>query len=292
MKIAFIINPIAGKNRKKDITPIIKNKMDNTDYEYIIVHTKNIDDARIMTKQYLEDKYGIIVGVGGDGTIREVASGIKEMDRGILGIIPMGTGNDLARTLDIPLKPNEALEKIIKGKIKKINMGKVESNIFLNVASIGFDAEIVKNTRIFKGIFKGKLAYTMGILRTLLIFKSKNVSIEYNNIKRNEKILLMAVANGNYYGGGMKITPEAKIDDGQLDICIIKDISRLKLLFLFPSVYNGKHGKYKKYVEFIRVESLKVYLEKEAFLNIDGDIINKKGLIKFDFYNEDINIII
>lgn len=292
MKIAFIINPTAGKNRKKDIVPIIENKMNNTGYEYSIIHTKGIDDARLITKKHLKSEYEIIVGVGGDGTVREVASGIKEIGKGILGIIPMGTGNDLARSLNIPLNSNEALEKIILGKIKEVNIGRAEKNIFLNVASIGFDAEIVKNTKIFKGIFKGKLAYTMGILRTLLIFKSKNVTIEYDNIKRNEKILLIAVANGNYYGGGMKITPEAKIDDGKIDVCIIKDISRFKLLFLFPSVYNGKHGKHKKYVEFIRVDSLNVYLEKEAFLNIDGDIINKKGLIKFDLYNKDINIII
>ncbi|MGO1369381.1 MAG: diacylglycerol/lipid kinase family protein [Senegalia sp. (in: firmicutes)] len=292
MKIAFIINPIAGKNRKKDIKPIIEMHISNSHYEYIIVYTDGIDDARILTKNFLDENYEIIVGVGGDGTIREVASGIKEKGKGILGIIPMGTGNDLARSLNVSLNINEALKRIIRGKTKEVNIGLAEENIFLNVASIGLDAEIVKNTKLFKGIFKGKVAYTMGILRTLLIFKSKEVTIEYNNIKRDEKILLIALANGKYYGGGIKITPQAKIDDNKLDICIIKEIPKFKLLFLFPSVYNGNHGKYKKYVEFIRVDSFNIDTKDEVFLNIDGDILSKKGLIKFNLYEKNINIII
>ncbi|NBI08131.1 diacylglycerol/lipid kinase family protein [Senegalia massiliensis] len=292
MKIAFIINPVAGRNRKKDIVPIIKNKFKNIDYKYIITHTKDIDDARLITMKYLKQDYKIIVAIGGDGTVREVASGIKEMNKGILGIIPMGTGNDLARTLNIPLSPDKALDRILDHNIRNINIAKVEQNKFLNVASIGIDAEIVKNTRIFKGLFKGKLAYTLGVLRTLFIFKPKSVTIKYDDIEKNEKVLLVAVANGNYYGGGMMISPNSKIDDNQLDICIIKNISKIKLLFLFPSVYNGKHGKYKKYVKFISANSLKIYSKEKIFLNVDGDILEKKGLIQFDLYNKNIKVIV
>jgi len=292
MKILFIINPVAGKNRKKDIIPIIKNKFKSTDHKYIITQTKDIDDARLITMKYLKQDYEIIVAIGGDGTVREVASGIKEMNKGILGIIPMGTGNDLARTLNLPLSPSKALDRILDYNIKNINIANVEENKFLNVASIGFDAEIVKNTKIFKGLFKGKLAYTLGVLRTLFIFKPKSVTIKYNDIEKNEKILLVAVANGNYYGGGMMISPNSNIDDNQLDICIIKNISKIKLLFLFPSVYNGKHGKYKKYVEFISVNSLKIHSKEKIFLNIDGDILEKKGLIQFDLYNKNIKVIV
>lgn len=292
MKIAFIINPVAGRNRKKDIVPIIKNKFKNIYYKYIITHTKDIDDARLITMKYLKQDYKIIVAIGGDGTVREVASGIKEMNKGILGIIPMGTGNDLARTLNIPLSPDKALDRILDHNIRNINIAKVEQNKFLNVASIGIDAEIVKNTRIFKGLFKGKLAYTLGVLRTLFIFKPKSVTIKYDDIEKNEKVLLVAVANGNYYGGGMMISPNSKIDDNQLDICIIKNISKIKLLFLFPSVYNGKHGKYKKYVKFISANSLKIYSKEKIFLNVDGDILEKKGLIQFDLYNKNIKVIV
>jgi len=292
MKIAFIVNPIAGKNRKKDIAPFIKSELDKTNYEYTIIYTKGINDASVITKEYIDKKYEVIVAVGGDGTVREVASGISDENKGILGIIPMGTGNDLARTLNIPLDIRESIKRIVKRNIKEINIGISQDNIFLNVASIGFDAEIVENTKIFKGFLKGKAAYTMGILRTLFTFKSKNIKIEYDGIKRDENILLVAVANGRFYGGGMKICPKADITDNQLDVCIIKNIAKFKLLFLFPSVYNGKHGKYDKYVEFIRVSSLKIYSKNEVVLNVDGDIFKTNGLIDFNLDIKNLNIIV
>lgn len=292
MKIAFIINPIAGKNRKKDITPLIKQELKNTDIEYSIKYTEGVKDAERITKKYLDDDYGVVVAVGGDGTVREVASGLVSKSKGILGVIPMGTGNDLARTLGIPLDIKEAIKRIIKKEVKQIDIGDSKNNIFLNVASIGFDAEIVENTKIFKGFLKGKAAYTMGILRTLFTFKSKDVIIEYDGNKRKEKVLLIAVANGRYYGGGMKICPQADIADNKLDICIIKNIAKLKLLFLFPLVYNGKHGKIKKYVEFIKVSTLKIQSDRELFLNIDGDIIKTKGLINFNLDAKNLNIIV
>ncbi|MBS4534529.1 diacylglycerol kinase family lipid kinase [Clostridium sp. D2Q-14] len=279
MKIAFIINPIAGKNRKKDIVPIIKQYFNKSKYKYCIKYTKGIRDAEIITKKFLNDGYRIIVAVGGDGTIKEVSNGIIDRNEGILGIIPMGTGNDLVRTLDIPLDIDKSIKRIINGQIKEINIANVKNDIFLNVFSIGIDAEIVENTKIFKSFFSGKLAYTMGILRTLFMFKSKNIVIECNGEKIEKEILLVAVGNGRYYGGGMKICPMADITDDKLDICIIKNMSKWKILFLFPLAFNGKHKKLKKYVRFIKASSLRIYSKNKLLLNIDGEINTIQGNI-------------
>lgn len=291
MKISFIINPVAGKNRKRDISPIIKNYMKNKKYDYKILKTEYKKHAEELTKEYIDLGYNIVVAVGGDGTVREVATGIIYKKKGILGIIPMGTGNDLARSLQIPLRIEEAIQKIINKNLKEIDIGKAGKSIFLNVASIGFDAEIVRNTKKYKKYLKGKLAYTFGLLKTLFKYKPKKIKIKHNGIEREEKVLLIASANGKFYGGGMKICPKADIMDEELDVCLIKNISMVKLFFLFPSVYNGKHGKFKKYVEFFRVSNLEIYSENDICLNIDGDIINSKGRIYFGLTSNKLKII-
>ena len=271
-KLLFIINPVAGGGKAKRLAPIIENFMDETKKPYDIVFTNRPKEATHLSKRGIEKGYNTIVAVGGDGTVNEVAIGILESGRGTLGIIPSGTGNDLARTLNIPFNPVEAMNILIKGNKKQIDIGFVNNNPFLNIASIGLDSEVVKNTEKIKIKIRSRIAYVIGVLSTLFSFKDKKIKLEIDDIPMDKNIFLVAVGNGKYYGGGLKILPMAIAEDGYFHVCVINKASKIKLLFLFPSILRGKHIKFRKNVEIFKAKKIKVVTEDKTYLNIDGEI--------------------
>ena len=287
----FIINPIAGSGKAKGYEAYIEEYMHNTNIDYKVIFTTRPKEATEMVINNPE--YPICVAVGGDGTAGEVANGILKRGYGVLGIIPAGTGNDLSKSLLITDDIEEAFKKIKDKKIKAIDLGQVDDIYFFNIASLGFDAEVVRHTDRIKRVIKGKSAYILGVLTSLLVYKSRNMNIEVDGEKMLRRATLVAIGNGAYYGGGMKILPMAKLDDGELDICIVKDVSNLKILFLFPSIFKGQHIKYKKYVEFHRGKEIKVKVEGEIYLNIDGEISPVKNReIDFHIGSEKLNVIV
>lgn len=287
-KILFVINPIAGGGKAKDLISIIEKKMKENNIEFDIIETTKPKEATKIVESSTND---VVIAVGGDGTVNEVAKGLINRGSGILGIIPGGTGNDMCKSLGLSMDPISAIETIINRKVKEMDIGLANGNYFLNIASVGFDAEVVKNTDKIKRKIKGKLAYILGVLITLLNYKMKKTTIEIDNGKLDRKMLLLAVGNGQYYGGGMKILPNAKIDDGYLHLCLVKDIGNIKLLFLFPSIFKGNHLKYKKYVEIHKAKEINIKILGEFYLNLDGDLIHSENEVIFKVSEKKLMII-
>jgi len=291
VRILFIVNPIAGTDKAKSLIPLINYKMNEAGLDYKIITTSKPKEAIQITRNGIKDGYDFLAAVGGDGTINEVAMGIMLEGHGILGIIPGGTGNDLARSLNIPIDPEAAIDLLIKGKERSIDIGTTKQKLFLNVGSVGFDSEIVKNTEAIKKYVKSKFAYTIGLLKTLLTYKFKKIKIELDNIVLEKSILLVAVGNGNYYGGGMKICPMAIIDDGYFHVCVINKINKLKLFSLFPLVFNGRHQTKEKYVEFYKSKHVKISFDEKMYLNLDGEIFYIEKELFFSIGDKKIDII-
>ncbi|NLW22002.1 MAG: diacylglycerol kinase family lipid kinase [Tissierellia bacterium] len=289
-RILFIINPIAGGGRAKNLQGPIEKIMEDAGMEYEIVLTTKPKDAIDITREKIKNGYKKIVAVGGDGTVNEVALGILEAGVGTLGIIPSGTGNDLARTLGIPFNLKEAINVIIKGNIKQIDVGTTNNNIFLNIGSVGFDAEVAKNTEVLKKRIRSGISYFLAIFVTLLKYKSIRAKLEIDKRIVDKDILLIAVGNGRYYGGGLKILPTAIPDDGYLHVCLVNKISKLKLLVLFPSILIGKHIIFKKYVEILKAKEVKIIVENPTYLNVDGEIITIEKETSFGLYNKTLAI--
>lgn len=281
MKILFIVNPIAGTDKAKKLIPLIEERMDKTNIKYSIAITNQPKEATSLTINGLENGFDSIVAVGGDGTINEVAMGIIQKGYGTLGIIPGGTGNDLARSLDIPLDPEEALYSLLSGVKKRIDFGRINGRFFLNVASMGLDAEIVKRTENIKKIIKGSIAYTISLIITLIVYKSQKLIIELDDETIEIDAMLTAVANGKYYGGGMKICPMAVLDDGCFHVIIVKKLNKLKLLRFFPLVFKGTHVNLTDLVKVYSSKNVKLRFDKELLLNIDGDVILAKDEVNF-----------
>ncbi|HZH94082.1 MAG TPA: diacylglycerol kinase family protein [Tissierellaceae bacterium] len=287
----FIINPTAGSGRTKAYTDFVENYMSSTGREYRVeVTTKPLEATELVMKF---PQYNICVAVGGDGTANEVAKGILKRGSGTLGIVPSGTGNDIAQALHLNMDREKAMERVLKGKVASIDLGMVRGDYFFNIASVGFDAWVVKETDRIKKVIKGKLSYVLGVLMGLLTYRSREVHLEIDGESIKRRATLVAVGNGQSYGGGMKILPMASIYDDMLDVCVVKDISNLKILFLFPSIFKGEHTRYVKHVEFFKGRNIKVSLNKEELLNIDGELFEVEDeVVEFEISHQKLSVIV
>lgn len=286
--LLFILNPAAGGGRTRKLIPLIEDTMKKHNIEYEVRITNKPKEA---TKIVEESSHHKVIAVGGDGTVNEVAKGIINRGFGILGIIPSGTGNDLSRSLGIPLDPLKAIESIIKGKTKEIDIGMANEYQFLNIASFGLDAEVVVATNKIKTKIRGKIAYLLGVFLILINYKKKDVLIEIDGKEYKEKLVLLAVGNGKYYGGGLPILPSSQLSDGYLHLCLVKDISNLLILFLFPSIFKGAHYRFKKYVMIFKAKNVKIKSKEDMYYNVDGEIIYGGQILNFKLYDDKLSII-
>jgi YegS/Rv2252/BmrU family lipid kinase len=275
MKHLFIINPAAGKGKGVQYAEAIREHFKHSQDHYYIEFTKGPGDASGIVKKYVAADNYRVYSIGGDGTLNEVLNGIVRSSSS-LAIIPTGSGNDFFRNIDD--KPDEnLLYRTIHGTEKYIDIGIANDRYFLNVASAGIDAEVVYNSNRFKKLplFNGLAAYVAGVFYTVFQYKSFSSTINIDNLKSSEETLLLAAANGKFYGGGMKIAPSAEIDNGCLDVYHISKANPLKILLLFPLLIKGRHEAIKE-VSYYKSRNIKISSEEGFLLNIDGEISRVK----------------
>jgi len=245
----FIVNPAAGKKKALHMAEYIKERFENTSLNWRIVTTWNPGHATVLAREAVANQPDIhIYSVGGDGTLNEIINGIAGTNAP-LGIIPCGSGNDAIRSITSVKDPVLLLESLIDARIEKTDLGKLNDKWFLNIASVGFDAEVVRLTTRFKNLplVSGSMAYILGVLSALIKNKTYPISICIDDGEPiNTTLLLAAFANGKFYGGGMQPAPNANLQDGHLDSCIVQPLTRRKILNFFPLFTKGKHGSLKE----------------------------------------------
>lgn len=260
MKRVFIVNPIAGKGKALIISKAIQSICEQENMDYIIHYTTAKAEATLLAKQYSYDiEPTIIYSVGGDGTLNEVVNGLA-LSKSILGIIPAGTGNDFVRSLDSQ-----------KENISTVDLGKVNDKYFINIASLGIDAEIANNVEIMKKkSIPNSLVYYASIFYTLAKYKTCKININDQNY--DNYITLLAACNGRYYGGGIKIAPSAELNDGLMDVYLVDKLSKLQISYLLTKLMTGEHEKYSAIHKF-RTNNIKIKSEEFMVCNVDGEII-------------------
>jgi len=288
----FIINPVSGKGKAIEKITIIEEIMDKSGCNYKIQLTEGVGHAKTLAEEAVED---VIVAVGGDGTIGEIANGLVDRNKSF-GLIPSGTGNDFIRSLDIPSDILGAMETILAGKTRELNLGMVQNLYFVNVASVGLDAHIVDKAIAIKKHFTGTKAYIVALIRGLITYRTIHLELSIDDgIHKSINTMLMAFCNGRFYGGGMKIAPMADFDDDLLDLCIIRKLSKLKLFVLFPSIFQGKHLRFKE-VEAIRGKKIIIHTNDRLKVNIDGEVAiiqgNKNEGIVFQISDKKIRVLV
>jgi diacylglycerol kinase (ATP) len=212
-----------------------------------------------------------VVAAGGDGTMNGVADGI--LQTGLpLGILPMGTANDLARTLHLPMDLDAAAAVIAAGRQQRIDVGEVNEHAFFNVASIGLSAELADKLTPERKRRFGRLAYALTALHVLATARPFNASIETKGGTKRVKTMQIAVGNGKYYGGGMAVEAEACIADGRLDLYSLEFRKVWKLLLLAKSFRQGSHGLWQE-VRTEKCTSFEIRTRKPRPVNTDGDLV-------------------
>jgi diacylglycerol kinase (ATP) len=189
-----------------------------------------------------------------------------------MGIAPCGKGNDLARVLNIPRETAGATEVLLKGEARGIDLGRAGDRYFCTVAGVGFDAEVARSINEDGVPFGGTAAYVYGILKTLLTFRSPSMRLTGDFGTVEGRVFLAATGNTSTYGGGMRIVPQAVCDDGMLDVCVVRHVSRWKALLLFPRVFSGTHVELPE-VEVRRTRRLRIESPTPMWVFGDGEAL-------------------
>ncbi len=279
MRHIFIVNPVAGKGKTLSVIPEIKEYFkDKPEESYEILITERKGHGTELARKATASGNGRIYSVGGDGTLNEVLNGMIHSDY-CLGLFAKGSGNDFIRTLCPNQKPDMSVEQIVQGTPKIIDCAKANDTYFINVASVGFDAEVADNTKIFKKIplVKGSLSYLFSLFYTLVNMKPYTIRYKMNDMQDSSNYLLIAFCNGKYYGGGFLPAPKADLSDGLLDICRVKHTKRRVIFKCFPKLRDGTHDTL-DVVTIEKTKSIHIQSEQELCLNIDGEISKTKDL--------------
>lgn len=276
--LAFIVNPVAGSGRCISLFERAKAVFEAKKAKFECFFTESPGHAEKLAADALLRGVKTIVAVGGDGTVREVASALCEKGAA-LGILPFGTGNDLASALSIPTEPEAAAELILSGEAKATDLGRANGRVFTNVCGLGFDADVLARTEKHKKGRTGMLPYLLGIVDAVLHKRKIRAHISIGGGAEQElDSLIITACNGKRFGGGMLVAPEAKQDDGLFDICMAKYLGFFRLITLLPCFIKGKHIN-KKPVIYTRAKRITVRTDGENTVQLDGELIEKTPLV-------------
>jgi diacylglycerol kinase (ATP) len=279
-----IVNPRSGRGLDESRWARVRGALTDGLGELDSAFTGGPRDASAIARREAQAGRRLIVALGGDGTISEVANGILEAGAGArteLGIIPRGTGGDFRRTLDLPHDIVEAARRIRDGEARPVDAGRAhfrghagqrEVRHFVNVASFGFSSAVATRANASSKRFGGRLAFMAATLRTLTSYDNTDVWLTIADRPRERRrVLMAAVGNGRFFGGGMKICPEARIDDGALDLVTVGDFSLGEVLANLGRLYEGTHVELDA-VENVRVTRVAVEaVEAEARIPVELD---------------------
>ena len=285
-KMFIIVNPVSSNKVTAKEWPQFEKVLLDSGYEFEAALTERPGHATELTRQALNAGYKTIMSVGGDGTMNEVVNGFFEggklmYEDSRLVVFSRGTGCDFIKTLGIKKGIEELLLTLERNETRKIDVGRVDfidtvgktvTRYFMNVADIGLGAETANRVNKHSKLLKGFLSFMLGAVCTIILYKNKNFEVVID-----DKTILKArmnsviIANGKYFGGGMKVAPEALVDDGVFDIITLGDLSKLELIKSFPLIYDGKHLSHPK-VKMYRGSKVKVRSNGEGLIEVDGEI--------------------
>jgi YegS/Rv2252/BmrU family lipid kinase len=285
----FIINPKSSSGRGIRYWWIVKEELDKQQIPYTEVFTKHIGHATELVKRICTENMGIknIVILGGDGTLNEAINGIDDYAEVLLGYIPSGSSNDLARSLKIPKDPLQALANVLKPtKFKYLDYGVMtfpDSNLpprkFTCSSGIGYDANVcveVQESPLKKRLNRfgaGKFVYIAIAIKQLLTTKPMDATVIIDGMKKDtyKKVLLVSNMIHKYEGGGLMMAPQADPTDGKLSVCLVHGLSLAKVFFVLPTIFTGKHIKYKG-VETFHCSEIEIMTDKKTGVHTDGEI--------------------
>ena len=269
LKICFIHNPVSGTRRSGRFEDLIRQNLDTDKFDFTIRETKSPKDAMRLASAAVKDKFEIVVAAGGDGTINEVVQGLGNSDV-ILGIIPGGSGNGLARHLDIPLEQEKAIQLLNKMHIKTIDIATINGYPFASIAGLGFDARVASRYRKVKK--RGFYGYFRVVTQEFFRYREREYILTFNDRQITRKALLLTIANSNQFGYNTIIAPSAATDDGLLDLVVIRKFPLGELPRMIGLLFTGKIDQ-SSYYESFKTKEVFIVRRRGKRVNIDGEAI-------------------
>ena len=285
----IIVNPIAGKGRTLTKLPLLTRLFDAYKLPYEVLVTESIMDAYEKALTICAAGSSGIIGMGGDGTIQEIAAGMMAASSGNinipLGIFPGGSGNDFVMSLaggksqalarykqkNEQASVQDFFTAIRSRRTTAVDLITANGMAYLNIGNVGLDARVVRNAIALKQRY-GRYAYLAAVYKSIARHTNMPLTIEIDGKKRQGEYTLVAVCNGQYYGGGLHICPQARLDDGKITLCIAKAMSRPKTMTIFPSLVVGQHHRLRA-VSFVKCEEVCLTLQKGVeSLSLDGNL--------------------
>lgn len=272
-KALLVVNPSSGGEQAKKYEQLAHEKLKTLFDEVVVLHTKKAGDAKNFTREATIERYHSVFVMGGDGTVNEGISGIAEQEyRPNFGFIPLGTVNDLARALEIPLEPEEAIENLSIDSFKSLDVGKINEAYFMNVVAIGTIPEAINDVEPEKKTKLGKIAYFISGIKQLAGTQSYSFHLTVDSQEEKIESSTLLIGLTNSIGGFETLISDAKVDDGKLHLIYLKDSSFLDTLKTLPDLLKGVDESTDN-LAYQVCEKIEVSLSNDAELatNVDGD---------------------
>ncbi len=274
-RVVAILNPVAGRGKAARFETPLRRWLatylgDGRGALPEVWATTGQTSARSLAEQAARGGYDLVIVCGGDGTLNAVVNGLAGSGLAV-GLVPLGTGNDFARAIGIPLDPEAAIRRIAEGSEQRVDLGVRDGHRFINVAGCGLDAEVARCVNTGLRRLNGTLAYIVAVMRTLRTFRPGRFTVRVDETPIDEPAMLCAVANGTGYGGGMRVAPRARWDDGLLDVCLVKACGIAEFLRAFPRVFKGTHLDHPKVV-YLRGKTVRIECDPPQPVLIDGEL--------------------
>ncbi len=270
----IIANPAAGRGRSASVVTRTIAAFERRGAAFDLEMTHAAGDAGNIARKALQE-YDVIVVVGGDGSVNEVLPGVAFSGKP-LAIIPGGSGNDFIKVLNLPRSIEGAVAVVFEGTGRVIDLGRINGRYFANAVGVGFDAAVNRESYGINHQKQGFALYLCALIRMLGKFEPVRMRITLNNDSFEENIFLLTVGNGTTVGGGFRLTPDALIDDGLLDVTLVRPLGVPGLLWHLPKVLLGTIRKVKKYASLWRTQKLVIESSGPVPIHVDGEIYDDR----------------
>jgi YegS/Rv2252/BmrU family lipid kinase len=277
--IKVIANPLAGRGRGRHTTAAVSRWLPQKGIRFDLTQTEYAGHAVELARDAVAEGYKTIVALGGDGTVNEVVNGLcrdlgddpNPADVVTLGVIPSGSGNDFAYAVGVPLEVKQAVDLLAEGRTRLVDMGRINGRLFAYGVGLGFDAEVNIESQKIR-VLRGMLLYFVALMK-VLIFQRRVYEIEMtvDDVRIKQQAIMISVANGRRFAGAFLITPDAEIDDGLLDLCVVSPVSRLEMLRYVPMVFTGDHTRHGA-VKMFAARQVRIQSESPLASHVDGEV--------------------
>ena len=267
MRIIILFNPTARRGKARRLLERALKIFREQNVLFDVRESQSSEHLMELARGAREEKPDLIVSAGGDGTHHYVINGLFKSEVP-LGVLPMGTGNDFAKGLGMPMNPHAAAAALLNGRVREIDLAQAGAAVYVCIAGVGFDSTVTRYANEHARWLSGSLAYPWSVLCCMREYRPQQLEIIADGESFSGEVLFAVVGNNSSYGGGIRLAPRAKLDDGILDVCIVPYMSRLELLRWVPRAYRGEHLHHPR-IKYLQAR--KITLRPTSRMELFGD---------------------